>query len=283
MARAFLSDRREEIQVWRHKIAIDHLMAIIDPETPASEITPQQIHTFRDELFRHRCPVGSEYQIEQAARRGVNNDLRHLRSVFRWAYKQGLIPSHPFDRVQLYKAARTRPDVLTREELKSMAAELSGEDLLAFHILRFTGLRIGELCALEWRDIDLKANLIRLQKTKNMDEAVVPIHPELSSFLSPFLDIKQNNQSPGRVIKLKSQTISRHFRAAMTRAGIFKKMPCHIFRHTAGRRILEAYYTTGNAQQIAKKFLRHKTDLMTQHYQQVYTDDLREAMLNVDL
>lgn len=60
-------------------------------------------------------------------------------------------------------------------------------------------------------------------------------------------------------------------------------MPTHIFRHTAGRRILERYYTTGNARAIAKKFLRHKTDTMTEYYQQVYVDDLRKAMESVEL
>ena len=60
-------------------------------------------------------------------------------------------------------------------------------------------------------------------------------------------------------------------------------MPTHILRHTAGRRILEAYHTTGNALAIAKKFLRHKTDAMTDHYQQSYLEDLKRAMHDVKM
>ena len=78
-------------------------------------------------------------------------------------------------------------------------------------------------------------------------------------------------------------TVIHHFRKAMRECGINKAMPTHIFRHTAGRRIIERYFTTGNAQEIARRFLRHKTRVMTDHYTQTYIEDIGRAMSDVDL
>ena len=36
-----------------------------------------------------------------------------------------------------------------------------------FLILRYTGLRIGEACALEWKDVDLDNKLLHVYKTLN--------------------------------------------------------------------------------------------------------------------
>jgi integrase len=242
------------------------------------KIDADLLHRFRDDLLSRRQRPGADFAGDQRARRGVNHDLRHIRVVFRWAYKHGIIDRHPFDRVEMFKASRPAPDVLTREELNRFRLALDKPDRLTMHLLRFTGLRIGEACALKVGDVDLTAGVIRLARTKNRQEEAIPIDRRLSRLFRRTRWMEQDRLSP-----VTADTVARRFRSAMRRAGIEKKMPTHIFRHTAGRRIIEKYFQTGNAQQIAKRFLRHRTDVMTQHYQQVYNEDIGRAMREVEL
>lgn len=271
----FTEMRKNDVQVWRHEIAMRHLIEFAG-DIHVDKVTPQVIALFRDDLLSKRA-TGDE----QGARRGVNNDMRHIRVVFRYAYRQGIIPSHPFDRVAFFKVSKPVPDVLTREELNAMRLHLAKEDRLVFHFIRFTGLRVAEACEVRIKDVDLAANEINLYHTKNGEQVNIPLPRQLRRIATKTAWLQRDPND--KVIKYTRWTVTHHFRAAMKASGINKKMPTHIFRHTAGRRILERYYTTGNARAIAKKFLRHKTDTMTEYYQQVYVDDLRKAMESVEL
>lgn len=277
--RTFCFDRREEIQTWRHRIAMRHLIAFLSPDIPAAEVSPQQIHAFRDELLRSRLK-SDDFAAEQKTKRGVNNDLRNIRVVFRWAFRQEMIERHPFDRVQLFKVAPPRPDILTPEEMHAIRMQLPKRDRLIFHFLRFTGLRIGEAIEVRCEDVDLEQRRIHLHKTKNRQSLDIPIDERLARIWRWTKVLEAGEY----VIPYRGKmTVIHKFRAAMNRAGVYKKMPTHIFRHTAGRRIMERYFTTGNAQEIARKFLRHKSRVMTDHYAQIFAEDIGKAMNDVNL
>lgn len=270
--------RAKEHDAWREAVAMRHLIRYAG-DIFAHRVTPDLLHRFRDALYDQRARGRTEYADEQKVKRGVNHDLRHIRVVLRWAYRRGILPAPVFDRVELFKAAAPRPDVLTPDELNRMRLALGKQDRMIFHLLRFTGLRIGEACALDVKDIDVPNMTIRLTRTKNRDQIDIPIDRRLARIWKHTKWLERD----GLLIPYKPDTIARHFRAAMERAGIKKKMPTHIFRHTAGRRIMERYFTTGNAQEIARRFLRHKTRVMTDHYAKVYTEDIGRAMDDVDL
>ncbi|MBQ6198273.1 MAG: site-specific integrase [Bacteroidales bacterium] len=52
----------------------------------------------------------------------------------------------------------------TKKLLKHLGANLSSKNL-GLLICIFTGLRIGEICGLQWKDVDLRAGVIRVNKT----------------------------------------------------------------------------------------------------------------------
>ncbi len=165
----YMIARQNEHNCWREGVAMRHLVRFAG-DVYAHRITSELLHRFRDALFVERKAGRElEYATEQKIKRGVNHDLRHIRIIFRWAYKHGIMSSHPFDRVELFKAAPPRPDVLTAEEMSKLRSVLNKQDRLIFYLLRFTGLRIGEACALKCEDVDLERGLIRLTKTKNKE------------------------------------------------------------------------------------------------------------------
>ena len=100
-----------------------------------------------------------------------NNTVRHyhsfLSSVLGVAVKWGLIPSNPCERATLPKKEKTRPRYLDEEQAGKLLELIEGEDMqfkTMIKLFMFTGMRREELCGLEWKDIDFKTSVIRIER-----------------------------------------------------------------------------------------------------------------------
>lgn len=99
--------------------------------------------------------------------------------VFEYANSLNLIKETPTKGIKLPKKKKTVSDLekdnsihekfLEKEELEEFLTIAKNEglegDLLAFALLAYTGLRIGEMIALKWADIDLDKHTLRVIKT----------------------------------------------------------------------------------------------------------------------
>lgn len=101
-------------------------------------------------------------------------DYRKLINYFRNILKLGvaidLIKSNPFDKAIVPKPKERKPkkNYYTRDELEQFliaAKQLNPKAYTYFLLLSSTGLREGEALALEWSDIDLKNEVINIDKT----------------------------------------------------------------------------------------------------------------------
>ncbi|WP_424547042.1 tyrosine-type recombinase/integrase [Shinella zoogloeoides] len=145
---------------------------------PINEITRQMV------LKRHQ-----ELSAE-IGKTTANNVMRHLRSVYNFAAAtHDEFPPNP---VQILTQARAwhreqrRQTLVTALDLPSwwkavMAEPEHSRDFLLMAL--FTGMRRGELMALRWDNVDLKARTLHLPKTKNGD----PLNLPLSTFLAELL------------------------------------------------------------------------------------------------
>ena len=94
--------------------------------------------------------------------------FRILNKCLNCAKKRGKITSNPFSELKIPKVRKKKVRSLTLSEqkriMKIASRERSGyglPSLLALH----TGMRIGEIAALKWSDIDFETNLIHVQHT----------------------------------------------------------------------------------------------------------------------
>jgi integrase len=275
--------RASEVDTWRETLALNGLIKVLSPTVKIDNITHHVIHQYRDSILLDRLEKvdNDNYALVQKARRGVNKELYFLRVVFRWAYKNELVSAPIFDKVTMFKASKPKPDVLTREEDMAFYKELKviGDRVLrvAYWILKYTGMRRSELIAIRYQDIDLKNGYIKLLKTKNMDEAVIPIHPRLARVLKWV----SNGESDDILIPYKKDRITRNFRRAFNAAGLgHKKSPVHIFRHSLGARIIE-HDLSDDGERLAQEILRHKTKLMTKYYTQIAKEKLKDKLSHV--
>lgn len=99
--------------------------------------------------------------------RTVNNVLSVLRSIFRFAEKQYAI-KNPAKELRTPPEKPIQDQVLTLSEWEALSRgmELGGNTTeIAIAIAMYTGMRIGELCALQVGDIDLKEKVIHVRRT----------------------------------------------------------------------------------------------------------------------
>ncbi|MCR5370484.1 MAG: site-specific integrase, partial [Clostridium sp.] len=93
------------------------------------------------------------------------------RMVMSLAVKEGLLRENPADQdhIPLPKADRKEKDVLDAEEAREFArcalAENDPRTKLMVILYLYTGMRMGELCGLEWKDVDFAGKTISIQRT----------------------------------------------------------------------------------------------------------------------
>lgn len=140
---------------------------------------------YEHKLMNYVLDLLGEYglnELDEAAAEALLNSLEKRRlkpstihAIFRitkqcinLAIRKKMIKENPFALVQLPKVVKNRNQALTKQEQKRLeTAALSAEKgkgvptLLALH----AGLRIGEISALSWEDIDFENNLIHVHST----------------------------------------------------------------------------------------------------------------------
>lgn len=271
--------RETEIDLTWHKSSMQAFLNLVDPSTPAATITWQIIHNFRDQRLKFKQSAATDYTAIQRARRGVNKELSNLRTIFNWAYQKDILPNKIFDKVEFLKASEPIPSTLTRDAEKQFLKNLEKPYKLAYWILKYTGLRRGECIRLTWQDIDLKEKRIFINKTKNGQQAIIPILKGLERILK-WLTRKPKQ---GNLFSYHKDTLTSAFRRALDRAGLQNiENPVHVFRHTGGLRIMEKDVSDSN-QRLAQEFLRHSGPQMTRRYTRILLENQRQKMNTIDL
>lgn len=91
-----------------------------------------------------------------------------IKSSLKSAFKEGLIPNLSLDFIypkitqkdKVYTLSKHSQEILTSYILKNQSIKTLG-----ILLTLYSGIRIGELCALQWKDIDFKNNILHINKT----------------------------------------------------------------------------------------------------------------------
>ena len=135
--------------------------------------------------------------------------------VFRFAIKLGIIATNPMDLVDMpLKRPATKKDCdkyYTQSELNDFLSWIkknqSDRDFAIFRLLAYTGMRRGELYALNWSDLDLTKGTLRINKS-------------VMRVQSNFSISSPKNIFSERTITLDSETIQilRHWKLAQKKS-----------------------------------------------------------------
>lgn len=180
-----------------------------------------------------------------------------------------------------YRAGHLRND-----ELKAIHAAVRSErEELAFFLFAFVGLRLGEVAALRWSQVDFERWQIRLTG-KGGKFRLVPLHPVLNEILHEHRGRVGTDREHLFVTvaesPLASRTLGHAVRELVDRAAIDVASPCHAFRRTVATvmyehgirtRVIERIMGWSPRQMHERHYLRVADEAMHDAIQTLYCED----------
>jgi tyrosine recombinase XerC len=128
-----------------------------------------------------------------ASRRSQGRALAAVRTLFRYGCREERLRANPAAGVRTPKTPRTLPRHLRPGELEDLLEaptatdeRLARRDRALLELLYATGLRVGELVSLDWRDLDLEGRMLRVIG-KGGKERAVPFGRQAAGALRAWL------------------------------------------------------------------------------------------------
>lgn len=173
--------------------------------------------------------------------------------------------------VRLPKSGKSFVRILTQSEQQQLENILDNENDIGIWLALYTGLRIGELCALKWSDIDFQKGILTVNGTQaRTEKGIEIISPKSQSSkrkipIPQFIICKLKNieQKYEFVISRKAKetdvrTYRRYFKALLAKAHL-PEIKFHAIRHTFATRALEV----GMDYKTLSEILGHSTVSIT--------------------
>lgn len=237
-----------------------------------------------------------------SARTTLARRVASVRTFFRWAKRTGLVTTDPSLRLTAPRRARTLPSVLQADQAAAVMDAFTPAPAVQKHpepskqlspmalrnhamleVLYATGMRVGELIAIDIPDVDLDARLIRVMGKGRKERMVpfgLPAATALASYLGEhgrttlvndksgdalFLGARGGRVDP-RIVREVVQSAT-----AMTEGA--PRVGPHGLRHTAATHLVEG----GADLRTVQEYLGHASLATTQIYTHVSADRLRQS------
>lgn len=129
----------------------------------------ENINTQKIQLFLHEKSLNGNLITHKPLSASTINLLRSiLNNIFQTACNFNLLDINPCSRIKRFTYREKEIQVFSKKQQKILEDYCkNNQDIRLFGIVfaLYTGLRIGELLALKWEDIDLKKKIIYVKKT----------------------------------------------------------------------------------------------------------------------
>ena len=216
---------------------------------------------------------------EKLAKTSQGRALSAIRSLFRFACREGALSANPAQGVRTPKRPQTLPrhlrpgEIETLLEAPSDAEPLGRRDRAMLELLYATGLRVSELVGLDWGAIDLSARVLRVMG-KGGKERMVPFGRPALAALRTWLEVWEGVRGPegdpetepvflnSRGGRLTDRSVRRVLDRYVESAAIAAGVHPHTLRHTFATHLLE----NGADLRAIQELLGHSSISTTQKY-----------------
>lgn len=227
-------------------------------------------------------PVPSKRTL---SKKSINNALTVLRRMLSIARKRGLIASVP--EIDWYRVPEGEFDFFTFEEAARLIAAAPEEWRAMITVALRTGLRLGELMALRWQDVDLTAG--KLTVRQNVVRGIIGTPKSGKAREVPLSDealttLKRHRHLRGPLVFC--DLSGRMLRVPTTRYGMeracriagLRQAGWHMLRHTFASHLA----MRGVPVKVIQELLGHATIQMTMRYAHLSPDVSRDAVKLLD-
>ena len=238
------------------------------------KLQPQELTSERLEIFCKTLLTSGGRHHSGLSAKTVSDILSVTRAILRYSVSKGYRISCDFSIISLKQPSKNL-HILSQLEQQKLCSYLQ-KDLtsvnLGILLSLFSGLRIGEICALQWSDISFDEKLIfvhrtmqRLQNTEDSEKRTricistpkspssirqIPIPDGLLALLQNDSCDKSGYLLTGKTdIFMEPRTMQRHFKKVLKAAGI-EETNYHVLRHTFATRCVELNFDVKSLSEI---------------------------------
>jgi len=222
-----------------------------------------------------------------ADRNSIARKLAAVRGFFRFLVRTGRLAADPTVAIASPRTRRKLPAHLSLDEVDRLLAVPAGDRLLGLRdraiveLLYSSGLRVSELCGLDWSRLDTGAGLVRVLG-KGRKERVVPVGRPARRALESY---RAACAAAGREVaggpvfrnarggRLTTRSVARLIAAHVVASGALTPASPHALRHTFATHLLGG----GADLRAIQEMLGHASLSTTQRYTHVDLRRLAEA------
>jgi integrase/recombinase XerC len=246
-------------------------------EIDVASITADHIRSYLAELMKHK-----------AARATVQRRLSAIKAFFR--YRETTIgAASPARSIRSPKNVRGLPSILQEAEVRKLiefsptpddSTPAAIRDRAIFETLYSSGLRVGELVGLNWRDIDEELGMVMIRAGKGNKDRLVPLgEPALDALKKWKTAMPVAWEHNGPVItnlrggRLTTRSVEVILQKRIEAAGVTAGVTPHGLRHSFATHML------GNGADLRsiQEMLGHASLATTQRYTHVSVNHLKEV------
>lgn len=205
-----------------------------------------------NEFSEYKLKFGKANGFGGLSAKSVHDILVVMRSVAKYAEREYGY-RNPMRNISMPKSECKEAEVFNKDERGKLQNYLQSnltESNLGILLTMYSGLRIGELCALTWNDIDFKSGVIRVSKALQRvpdksgkgRTALIVTSPKSKTSVRDIplpafvLDILKQNERSGYILSgtnkpVEPRTMQNRFKAVLKECGV-RCANFHLIRHT---------------------------------------------------
>lgn len=217
----------------------------------------------------------------------VSRSLASLKSFYTYCVNEGLMSHNPVYSIQVVKAEKKLPQILTGKEVELLLSQPKCTDMKGYRdkamleLLYATGIRVSELIDLNVNDVSISGGFIKCSGNGKM--RIIPLYPAAIKALNEYiLNIRPQmiadpaeqslfvNLSGERMSRQGFWKIIKHYQQT---AQIQKEITPHTLRHSFAAHLLE----NGADLRSIQEMLGHSDISSTQIYAQLVKQNLKSV------